>query len=240
MSLDVDMVSAICPKCHITLIEGNTNSFKSLGISVDEAVEQGADAISNSYSGGEAGGQGGNNAHYDHPGHMITAAAGDSGYAGGVGFPASSQYVTAVGGTTLNRGGGGRGWTETVWRGTGSGCSAVFPKPSWQKDTGCSMRTLNDVAADADPSTGVFVVYNGSFLVFGGTSVSSPIIASVYALKGNAATLKFASRSYSHTANLYDITSGSNGSCSPAYLCTGEVGYDGPTGNGTPNGDDAF
>jgi subtilase family serine protease len=237
IALDTDMVSAICPNCHILLIEGDTNSFHDLALSVDMAVQKGADAVSNSYGGGESGGLH-NNTHYKHPGTMITASSGDSGY--GPQFPAGSQWVTAVGGTTLTRGGGTRGWTETVWPGTGSGCSAVFAKPSWQMDTGCSNRTIGDVAADADPGTGVVVVYHNNFLVFGGTSVATPIIASVYALAGNAATLKYASHGYSHTTDLYDITQGANGNCSPAYLCHGEPGYDGPTGNGTPNGVGAF
>lgn len=236
-SLDVDMVSAICPLCKIILVEGDTNSFHDLAAAVDEAVLKGADEVSNSYLGGESGGRN-NNKSYKHPGVMITAAGGDGGY--GVGFPASSQWVTAVGGTTLNRGGGSRGWTETAWSGTGSGCSAVFPKPSWQKDTGCSNRTMNDVAADANPGTGVLVVYNNNFLVFGGTSVATPIIASVYALAGNGAGLKYASHGYSHTSDLYDITMGSDGTCTPSYLCTAGPGYDGPTGNGTPNGVGAF
>jgi hypothetical protein len=238
ISLDLDMVSAICPKCHIVLVEGNDNSFHNLALSVDTAVKHHANAVSNSYGGGESGGSGGNNTHYNHPGHMITASTGDSGF--GPQFPAGSQFVTAVGGTTLNRGGGGRGWQETVWSGSGSGCSAVFHKPSWQHDTGCSRRTIGDTAADANPATGVLVVYNGSFFVFGGTSVSSPIIASVYALGQNSSALHYAQRLYTHSSSLFDITSGANGSCSPAYLCHGEVGYDGPTGNGTPNGKGAF
>jgi subtilase family serine protease len=235
ISLDLDMTSAICPNCHIMLIEGDSNSFGSLGLSVDEAALLGANTISNSYGG--TGELEGTNKHYKHPGHMITVSTGDSGY--GVQFPAASQWVTAVGGTTLNRGGGTRGWTETVWSGAGSGCG-TYDKPKWQLDTGCSFRTVGDVAADANPGTGVLVVYNGNFFVFGGTSVSSPIIASVYDLAGNASSLTFAAHGYSHTSSLYDITSGSNGSCSPAYLCTGEPGYDGPTGNGTPNGIGAF
>jgi len=77
-------------------------------------------------------------------------------------------------------------------------------------------------------------------LVFGGTSVASPIIASVYALAGNAASVTYGSYPYSHTSSLNDVTSGSNGSCGGAYLCTGGTGYDGPTGNGTPNGTAGF
>jgi subtilase family serine protease len=237
ISLDVDMVSAICPNCHILLVEGDDNSFHSLALAVKTAARLGANAISNSYGGGESGGLE-NNYAYHHPGHMITASTGDGGF--GPQFPAGSQYVTAVGGTSLTRGGGTRGWTETVWSGAGSGCSQVFPKPSWQHDTGCSMRTIGDVSADANPSTGVAVVYNGRFSVFGGTSVSSPIIASVYALGAHTQSLQFARHGYMHTDDLNDVTAGSNGHCSPAYLCTGEVGYDGPTGNGTPNGVGAF
>ncbi len=100
------------------------------------------------------------------------------------------------------------------------------------------------MSADADPNTGV-AVYDtfsqGGWLEVGGTSASSPIIASVFALAGTPAAGTYpSSYPYSHTANLFDVTSGSNGSCSPAYLCTGEVGYDGPTGLGTPDGTAAF
>ena len=107
------------------------------------------------------------------------------------------------------------------------------------------------MAAVADPNTGVAVYdstpNNGQsgWMVFGGTSVASPIIASVYALAGNGLIINYGSYSYGHTSALYDVTSGSNGSCvrgrrGNAYLCTGEVGYDGPTGNGTPNGTGGF
>src|SRR4029077_11714654 len=72
-------------------------------------------------------------------------------------YPAASQYVTAVGGTTLNLNANNTRASETVWSGTGSGCSAYEPKPSWQTDTGCTRRTLNDVAADANPNTGAAV-----------------------------------------------------------------------------------
>ena len=239
ISLDVDMVSAICPKCHIILLEANDNSFANLAATVDEAAKLKANAISNSYGGGEYSGEQVDQKHYKHPGAMVTVSSGDSGY--GVQFPAASQWVTAVGGTTLLHSSNARKWSEVVWPGAGSGCSAYVPKPSWQKDKGCARRTVADVSADADPSPGVIIVYAGGFYSVGGTSVASPIIASVYALEGNAATLNFGSESYlAPKSNLFDITKGSNGSCSPAYLCTGEKGYDGPTGNGTPNGDEAF
>jgi hypothetical protein len=252
-SLDVDMVSAICPLCKIDLVAADSNSYSDLGTAVDEAVALGADYVSNSYGGSEGGGS---DTPYNHPGVVITASAGDSGY--GVSFPAASPYVVSVGGTTLNHtGGGGRGWSETVWgsssggEGTGSGCSAVESKPTWQTDPGCANRTDNDVAAVADPNTGV-AIYDSypntvgscgtGWCTVGGTSASSPIIASVYALAGTPTPGSYpASYLYANPeSDLYDVTSGADGSCTPAYLCTGEVGYDGPTGLGTPDGTAAF
>src|SRR6266567_8812161 len=174
----------------------------------------------------------------------ITFSSGDGGY--GVEYPAASQYVTAVGGTTLTLNANNTYNSETVWSGTGSGCSAYEPKATWQKDIGCVRRTVADVAADADPNTGAAVYdsvrYQGQLGWFqvGGTSLASPLIAAVYALAGNAGSTTDGSYSYSHTSSLHDVTSGSNGSCGGSYLCTGKVGYDGPTGNGTPNGTSAF
>jgi subtilase family serine protease len=244
ISLDLDMASAICPNCKILLVEANSASFTDLAAAVDTAANLGATSISNSYGGSEFSSEGSStyDGHYKHPGIAITVSSGDSGY--GVEFPASSEYVTAVGGTTLKRNSSTRAWSETVWSGAGSGCSAYIPKPSWQHDAGCpNNRTVADVAAVADPNTGVAVYdsYNASgWLVFGGTSVASPIIASVYALAGNAGSVNYGSYPYTHTSSLFDVTSGSNGSCTPAYLCTGVSGYDGPTGLGTPNGLGAF
>jgi subtilase family serine protease len=243
ISLDLDMVSAICPNCDILLVEASSNSFANLAKAVDRAALLGATAISNSYGGSEYSGEVSAQSHFNHPGIAITVSSGDGGY--GVEFPAASQYVTAVGGTALKRDNNNtRGWSETVWSGAGSGCSAYIAKPSWQTDTGCARRTVADVAAVADPNTGVAVydtLGKSGWLVFGGTSVSAPIIASVYALAGNAGSVvTYGSYSYSHTSSLFDVTSGSNGSCGGSYLCTGKTGYDGPTGNGTPNGTGAF
>lgn len=245
ISLDLDMVSAICPNCHILLVEASTNSLTNLGTAVNEAAKLGANAISNSYGGGESSNDTSyDSTYYNHPGIVVTASSGDSGY--GVQYPAASQYVTAVGGTSLTRASNSRGWSETAWSGAGSGCSAYDPKPSWQTDSGCSRRTVADVSAVADPNTGVSVYdsfsYQGQsgWLVFGGTSVASPIIASVSALAGNESSVTYGSYPYSHTSSLNDVTSGSNGSCGGSYLCTAGPGYDGPTGLGTPNGTGGF
>ncbi len=243
ISLDLDMASAICPQCKILLVEASSASFTNLATAVNRAVTMGANTVSNSYGGSESSGETSIASAYNHPGVIITASSGDSGY--GVEVPAAFNTVVAVGGTTLTRSSNSRGWTETVWNGAGSGCSRFISKPSWQHDTGCSRRTVADVAAVANPSTGVSVydTYGGvgGWLRFGGTSVSAPIIASVYALAGNASSINAASSLYSAPAgSLFDVTSGSNGSCGGSYLCTGTTGYDGPTGLGTPNGLTAF
>ena len=248
ISLDLDMVSATCPNCHILLVEAGSASMDDLGTAVNTAVSLGADFVSNSYGGSESSTDTSYDSQYfDHPGVAITASAGDGGY--GVEYPAASPYVTAVGGTSLSTASNARGWTESVWstsssEGTGSGCSAYEPKPSWQTDSGCSGRTVADVSAVADPATGVAVydTYGASgWQVYGGTSAASPIIAGVYALAGApGANTTPASDLYADPSGLYDVTSGSNGNCSPAYLCTAGTGYDGPTGLGTPDGTAAF
>lgn len=241
-ALDLDMASAMCPNCKIYLIEGTSATFANLAASENTAAAQGAHAISNSYGGGESGSQT-YEPSYNHPGIAVTVSSGDSGYSAGPQFPATSPHVTAVGGTHLVRDSSSRGWNETVWSGAGSGCSTIYAKPSWQTDTGCSKRVEADVSAVADPNTGVAVygpvnARRSGWLVFGGTSVASPLIAGVYGVNGGA--VNYGSDPYNNTGALYDVTSGSNGSCGGSYLCTAKVGYDGPTGLGTPNGVSAF
>jgi subtilase family serine protease len=249
ISLDLDMVSAICPNCNIVLVEANSNSNSDLYSAENAAATLGATEISNSWSGGEYSGETSDSSKYfNHSGIAITAASGDSGYAAGTQFPAASQYVTAVGGTTLKASGTTRGWTESAWSGAGSGCSAYEPQPLWQAPdiAVCgTKRAVADVSADADPNTGVSVYDSYSFqgmsgwLVFGGTSVGSPIVASIYALAGNASSTIDGSYPYQNAGSLNDVTSGSNGSCG-SPLCTAGNGWDGPTGLGTPNGIGAF
>jgi subtilase family serine protease len=244
IALDVETVHGICPNCKILLVEANSSSFADL-LTAEDYAAQHADVVSNSWGGSEFSSETGYDSHFNHMGIPITVSSGDSGY--GVQYPASSQYVTAVGGTTLRLSGGTR-TSETVWSGAGSGCSAYEPKPNWQKDTGCSHRTVADVAADADPNTGAAVYdsvrYQGrsGWFQVGGTSLAAPLIAAVYALAGNSSNTVYGSFPYSSSvaSGLYDVTSGSNGSCGGSYLCTGVAGYDGPTGNGTPKGTSAF
>lgn len=241
ISLDLDMVSAVCPNCKIILVEGNSNYFTDLGASVDTAVTLGANVVSNSYGGTEGYTT---DPDYDHPGHVIVASSGDHGFAAGPQQPCTFTSVVCVGGTHLVKGGGTRGWTESSWRSAGSGCSTLIAKPAWQHDTGCTMRSESDVSAVADPATGVAVYdtyMSHGWQVFGGTSVSSPLIGGVYGLAKNAAKQNAAQGIWAAggSTKLNDVTTGpTNGTCPAAYLyiCTPGVGYDGITGWGTPNG----
>ena len=251
-ALDMDMVSAACPNCHITVVEATTQEPKDTAASVEEAATLGATEISNSYGYPE------NNetwcpakkgcaeylSAYKHT-VPVTVSSGDSGYDNSVGapsWPATSPNVIAVGGTNLRKAENSRGWAESVWSGSGSGCSLYEAKPAWQLDTGCTKRADNDVAAVADPETPVSV-YNtpgGGWLLVGGTSVAAPLIAGIEAHANSATKTAAAEAFYKHPGNLFDVTLGNNGTCTPpsedAYLCAGGAGYDGPTGWGTPNG----
>ncbi|MEU3521624.1 choice-of-anchor J domain-containing protein [Streptomyces sp. NPDC006654] len=247
--LDLDMVSAAAPEAHIILVETDNDSLDNLGTGVDEAVKRGAKYVSNSY--GRAGDFASDTAnwgsHYDHPGVAVVAASGDNGY--GVAFPSTLATVTSVGGTTLAPDTDSpRGWSETAWQrdsyAPGSGCAAYQPKPAFQKDTGCAGRSVADVSAVAD-NVAVYSSFGSSgtgWLRYGGTSAATPVIAAVYALAGppRPGTEPGSYPYASGGTGLNDITSGSNGSCTAAYLCTAGTGYDGPTGLGTPNGLAAF
>jgi len=242
-ALDLDMASAMCPNCKIILVEADNEDTTPLGTAVNTAVAKGAHVVSNSYGGDETSAAFANHRFYAHPGVAITASTGDDGYGAGPSFPATSPDVVAVGGTTLTQVVGGRGWTESAWRDGGSGCSAVFPKPTWQASIPlCTMRMEADVSAVGNPDTGVAVYgplteTHSVWAVYGGTSVSAPLVAGLFGANGHGVTL---ASPYRHTANLNDVTTGHNGSCGGTLFCTAGTGYDGPTGLGTPNGDTAF
>ena len=248
-TLDVSMVSAACPRCQILVVEASSPSFSDLATGEDTAARLGAVAISNSYGARETGYTQATAAAYRHPGHVIVASSGDSGF-GPAQFPANLTTVTAAGGTQLSRTSSARGWAEKTWNAdfgaSGSGCSAYVSKPAWQHDKHCPGRTIADVAAVAwniaiyDSS-----VRNGPWLSIGGTSAASPLIAGVYGLAGNAATVP-PGYEYAHRGALFDITTGTNdpyangAACGHDYLCVAKQGYDAPTGLGTPDGTGAF
>ncbi len=249
ISLDIEIAHATCQNCHIMLVEAESLEYKNLEAAENQAVLEGATEISNSWYGDEPPTD---SAAFDHPGIVITAAAGDYGYLnwgfsgeaapeeierGAVNYPASSPHVVAVGGTRLELNSPANTWErETVWNGygaTGSGCSARFAAPPWQLElpdwsiVGCgSSRAVADVAADADPYTGVAVYDStpdaeGNVLYWrtvGGTSLASPLIAATFALAGGARGVEYPARTLYEgearlPASLHDVESGSDGEC---------------------------
>jgi hypothetical protein len=234
-------VSALCPNCHILLVEGSANGGTDLYNGIATAQALGANQISNSWGAVSAAPPGGG----DYRGVAVLAGTGDSGYpgAGQDVYPAAYPSVTAVGGTTLTAAGGPRGFAETAWSlssgwGGGSGCDLNEPKPAYQTDTGCSGRAYADVSADASPATGLSVYDSGQggWIVMGGTSLATPLTAAFEGVTGVSGTT--AQWAYTDSALLNDPAAGTTGTC-PAtllYICTGQPGYDGPTGAGSISG----
>ncbi len=243
-ALDLDAVSSACPACHILLVEGNTASLDDLGTAADTAAGRGVVAISNSYGvPGEDGSELSADHYYDHKGVAVTASTGDTGNV--TNWPAASPDVIAVGGTTLTADSSPRGWAEAAWAGGGSGCSPYEPRPDYQTgiDTNCpDNKAIADLSADADPATGLGI-YNtsgaGGWAQYGGTSLSAPLVAAMYALAGPPAAgtypVSYPYDDPARSGDVNDVTSGSNGTCGNV-LCTASPGWDGPTGLGTPNG----
>jgi Ricin-type beta-trefoil lectin domain len=242
-SAQLDAVSAVCPNCHILLVEVNSPGITNVGTGVTTAVALGATAITIGVSQPEVTADTSYDSDYfaSTRGVAVTVAAGNNGYqppGSPLGYPAASQYVTAVGGTTLTPAGSGtctaaqaglRGWCESAWNGladtanpvgTESGCSLYDPQPTWQAGpagTSCgSQRESVDVTADADPATGIAVYDSdgeGGWQATGtgGTAVAAAIVAAVYALAGTSAAGTYpAAYPYSHPGSLNDVASGNN------------------------------
>lgn len=248
-SLDVDMVSASCPNCTIYLIEANSFSAADMEAAEDEAVALGAHITSNSWGCNSPCGF--VSSRFDTPGVTYVSGPDDQGYGVGAGTPNGFSSVVSVGGSSLYiNSKSKRGFSEKAWPGTGSGCSNLR-KPKWQHDPGCTGRTVNDVAADGDPSTApaIYDTYAyGGWLLGGGTSTSTALVAGIFALAGNASSQDggrtFWQKKHQNPSELYPVTKGADGVCSPSYLCTDGTKeyreYGGPTGWGTPNGIGAF
>lgn len=239
-SLDLDSVSAACPKCKILLVEADSDDLGALGASVNMAVKLGSKIVSNSYGATEFNGVSAyGKRYYTHAKVAIVVSSGDESF-GPANFPAAWQRSISVGGTTLRH--STSGWKETAWSGAGSGCSAYIAKPPWQVDKHCLMRTVADVCAVADPETGlaVYDTYglgpDDGWIQVGGTSLAAPLIAGMIGLAGNATALGNAAFLYARKSQFRDVVGGSNGSCGRDYLCTAVRGYDAPTGLGTPHG----
>jgi subtilase family serine protease len=265
-NLDVQAAHATCLNCKILLVEAFTANNADLAAAEDTAARLGATQISNSYELAEGKFTTWNPTSFNHSGIAITASAGDHGY--GPVYPADLNTVVAVGGTRLVLNSNGSYGSESVWgngvsaptgRGTGSGCSTLVSAntsaPYWQKAvanwqyTGCgSQRSAADVAAVADPSTGFWVYTSAKdefgqtgWQIIGGTSLSAPVVAGVFALAGHGASYKWPSQIlYEHLNQFHDVRTGSNGTCTYTIMCNGWSGYDGPTGVGTPWGIGGF
>jgi hypothetical protein len=240
-ALDLDAVSSACPDCHILLVQADDNSSPNLGAGVNTAASLGAVAISNSYGvPGEIPFESHYDHYYDHAGIAITVSSGD--YGNVQSYPATNPNVVAVGGTTLTRDSSARGWHESAWWSGGSGCSQYEPRPDYQQgvSTGCpDARATADIAADADPDSGL-AVYNtlgqDGGAQWGGTSLASPLVAAMYALAGTPVPGTYpVTYPYRAGQQLNDVSDGSNGFCGN-LLCNAGPGWDGPTGLGTPDG----
>jgi len=245
IDLDVQMVSAACPKCTIDLIESDDNYGNNLYAAEKEAVKLGATIITNSWGGGGSPSGGA----FDHKGITYLASAGDSGY--GMQDPADYDNVLSIGGTLLHK--NSTGYTESVWPDSGGGCSVVT-KPSWQKDPKCSKHTVNDIAAVAY-GVALYDTYgNNGWGEVGGTSVSSPLLAGVFALAADAKQGHQGGKAFWTASGktikkgMHTKIAGTLNHCpsqyTGTYICDGDTGqyktYSGPAGWGSPNGVSAF
>lgn len=238
-ALDVQWAHALAPNAKIVLVEAQSNSFGNLLAAVDLARSlPGVTQVSMSWGGGEFSGETSYDAHFNVDGPIFFASSGDAG--GVTGWPAASPYVVAVGGTSVATDSSGAFVSESGWSDAGGGPSSVEPRPSWQGGVPVagSSRLIPDLAADADPQTGVAVYAprsskSSAWVVFGGTSVSSPCMAAMVNLSGltfkNTTAFLQAVYAVPGSANFRDIVSGSNG-----YPCT--AGWDYVTGLGSPLG----
>ncbi len=235
-ALDLQMISASCPRCKIVLVEAKIPVTGALNQATDAAVAAGADVINHSYGIQENGAAVKAKSHYATAQATDVASSGDAGY-GPASFPASSPDVVSVGGTVLHRALNARGWRENAWSFAGSGCSAYFAKPAFQRDAACGMRTFADLSTVSDG----LAVYDSfgygrqhGWFLLAGTSASSPFVSGLIGAAG-AGGLE-PSALYADPGTYRDIDTGRNGFCRGNYICTARAGYDGPTGWGTPRG----
>jgi subtilase family serine protease len=250
-ALDIELAHAMAPGAKIVLVEAASNSFTDLLSAVDYAsayvaANGGNGQVSMSWGGSEFSSETGYDFHFNTPNVVYFAASGDSG--GKTIWPGVSPNVVSAGGTTINRDSSGNYVSETVWSGSGGGPSTYEPRPTYQDpiwDMVGSQRGAPDLSFDANPNTGVWVYDSTSchglsgWLIFGGTSVSSPSLAGIVNLAGSFASNSTAElntiygicgtgpASSCASANFRDITSGKAGSF------TAKTGWDFVTGVGS-------
>jgi subtilase family serine protease len=199
---DTQTVSAVCGTCKIVLAEAASDSITDLGAAVRAAVAAGATVVSASFGAPESVSQAPYESAFEPAPVKVVAAAGDSGR--GAFFPASATSVVAVAGTTLNLALGSL-VTESLWSQSGGGCSSVFARAAYQPMWCGSKRSIADVAAVADPADGL-AFYDGGlggWGIVGGTSIATPIVASMFALSGDTVAGSGAQELYAHSLLTY-------------------------------------
>ena len=249
--LDLEYAHTMAPKAKIIYIQAATNSYDDLGTAVDLGAGL-ADVVSNSWSGGE---YPPDDFYWTVP-KVLLFASGDYGSwpeQGYVGYPCSVGTVTCVGGTSLYVNGSLQRTSEAGWADGGGGCSQEEPMPSYQGNNGSGQcypyRASPDIAADADPYTGVAVFINDGewgdgYWIVGGTSLATPLTAGLVS-DINTARQSFGKSKLTFLNNdlyagasanygyfFYDVTTGNNG-----YPATPQ--FDLVTGLGNLTGKDA-
>ena len=256
VELDIEVVQALAPGAAIKVYEAPNSDAGEIAL-YSSVVSNDVPVISTSWGIDEADETASNRTALDTDfqeaaaqGQSIYAASGDSGSddagTGGtsVDFPASDPYVTGTGGTTLTLTSAGAWSKETAWNGSGGGVSSYFATPSFQSgvNTG-SKRSVPDVAADANPSSGWAIYTEGAWYEFGGTSAAAPNWAAFTAIYNDEAkakskpafgyanaTIYNLASSSSYSSAFHDAKTGSNGAYSAG------TGYDKVTGWGSYNG----
>ena len=254
IALDVQWAHATAPLARIILIEAASASVSNLTGAVQLANSMGAGVVSMSFGAVEGNWTASVDSYFAHANMTYLAATGDAGAA--VEWPAVSSNVVAVSGTTLTYSGTTR--SEVVWSGTGGGISLYTATPGYQNSGVPGMgtvahRSVADVAFNADPSTGQYLAVitpgstTASWYSVGGTSLSTPQWAGIIAVANAQRAIvakaalgevhaalygQIASVAGNYAAGFADISKGSDGTC---ITCSAKVGYDQPTGLGTPN-----
>jgi len=252
-TMDVEAVSAMCPSCHILLVDAASANMGDMGQAATTAASR-ASYVSMSFGSLESSSETRlDPRYYGRPGVTYVASSGDYGFShdnvNGDGvvcsdgcpvWPSTSPDVVAAGGTSVRLTNG--AWQHTVWDGAGSDCSSYETGPAAQRGnatvaSACgSRRATTDVSALADPNTGMLVYDSGSFYYGGGTSLSSPLITAMYALAGNhTSPLDVYANDASNPGAFTDVTSGETLGCDGTVLCAAGPGWDGPTGLGSPD-----
>jgi kumamolisin len=255
-ALDIQWAHAMAPYAQIVLVEAASNSFSDLFKAVDVATNIvlnggvnggiGSGEVSMSWGGSEFSSEASYDKRLAASGVVYFAASGDAG--GKTIYPGVSPNVVCAGGTTINRDSSGNFVSETGWSGSGGGPSKYEPRPSYQDRIITivgSKRGTPDFSFDANPNSGVSVYDStpcqgvSGWLVFGGTSVSSPSLAGIVNLAGNlypdtktelgTIYADYASPTY-YPRDFRDILSGAAGSYSA------KQGWDFVTGVGSNQG----